>query len=149
MYTATLKFLGAAGEMKTFQKQDGGVNYKQELLFETIEANQNIKPSKVVLSAWNDSINIFAAAQSGTAFDVRAFVSSREHNGKYYTDIKLWKAERSQTQTQASGSAPAAVTPAPVAPASQQDTANITSDTPPASITSPANAGDTMDDLPF
>lgn len=148
MYTATLKFLGAAGEMKTFAKQDGGVNYKQELLFETIEANQNIKPSKVVLSAWNDSINIFAAAQSGTTFDVKAFVSSREHNGKYYTDIKLWKAERSQNQIQSTGSAPVAVTPAPVASATQQETGNVASAGP--AVSSPAvPASDTMDDLPF
>ncbi|WP_291777351.1 DUF3127 domain-containing protein [Cecembia sp.] len=63
---------------------------KQEYILET-EGNY---PKKVCLVVWGDGIDQFAVKQGD---QVNAFIDieSREYNGRWYTDVKAWKIEKS------------------------------------------------------
>ena len=72
---------------------------KQEFIVET----QSQYPKKVCLSAWGDKIDQFNLA-AGEIVTVFIELESREHNGRWYTDARAWKLEKS-------GSAPASAPP--------------------------------------
>lgn len=70
---------------------------RQDFIIETIEQF----PKKVCLSNWNDKVEL---NQQGIGIQVKASVNieSREFNGKWYTDIRVWKMEKLGATTQTS-----------------------------------------------
>jgi hypothetical protein len=113
MYKATLKFVGAAGELRSGQGNNGPW-YVQPMLFETVESNASYQPKKIVVDAWNDNINLFGqAGASGSAFEVTAYPESREYNGKWYTSLRMTSAKASAVSTGVPSAPPAAPMAAP------------------------------------
>ncbi|MBN1789688.1 MAG: DUF3127 domain-containing protein [Bacteroidales bacterium] len=70
---------------------------KQDIIIETEEQY----PRKVCFSAWGDKVSLIKSLKTGTQVKVSFNVESREFNGKWYTDLRLWKIE----SPEASGSA--------------------------------------------
>lgn len=81
---------------------------KQSFILET----QEQYPKKVCADVWGDKIDTFNI-QKGEELTAKINVESREYNGKWYTDVKIWSVDRS-----GGGSAPAsnAVSPGTSAP---------------------------------
>lgn len=48
-------------------------------------------PKKVCISAWNELSDQVEKINVGSDLNVSFDVSSREYNGKWYTDVKAWK----------------------------------------------------------
>jgi hypothetical protein len=92
---------------------------KQEFIVET----QSQYPKKVCLSVWGDKVDQFSLSV-GQFVNVSVELESREYNGRWYTEARAWKLEKS-----GSGS----------------------TDGPPPSIEEPfiADSNNTADDLPF
>jgi len=65
-------------------------------------------PKEVCFSVWNNKPANFATLQANTKCTVHFEASSREHNEKYYTELKCWKLDFA---------APAYAPPAAAAPA--------------------------------
>ena len=63
---------------------------KQEFILET----QAQYPKKVCLSAWGDKIDQFGIAE-GDQLNVSVDLESREYNGRWYTEARAWKIEKS------------------------------------------------------
>jgi hypothetical protein len=72
---------------------------KQEFIVET----QAQYPKKVCLSAWGDKIDQFNLV-AGEVVNVSVDLESREYNGRWYTEARAWKIEKS-------GSAPTSAPP--------------------------------------
>lgn len=53
-------------------------------------------PKKVCLTVWGDKIDQFGL-QEGEEVTASIEVESREFNGKWYTDVKVWKVNKSDT----------------------------------------------------
>ena len=114
---------------------------KQELIIETEEQY----PRTVCLICWTNQIEEIQQFARGQTIKAQIDISSREFNGKWYTDVRVWRFDPVGTTA-----APAA---APAQPA-QQPTMH---QTPPAAAPAPAPAAteyfppaeDSVDDLPF
>ena len=109
---------------------------KQELIIETEEQY----PRTVCLSCWTNQIDEIQKFAPGQTIKAQIEISSREFNGKWYTDVRVWRFD-----PVGATAAPAA---APVQPAPQP----MMHQTPPA--VAPAQdfyppAEDSVDDLPF
>lgn len=52
-------------------------------------------PRKVCVTVWGDNIDRFALKQ-GEQVTASIDLSSREYNGRWYTDVKAWRLERSE-----------------------------------------------------
>jgi hypothetical protein len=63
---------------------------KQEFIVET----QSQYPKKVCLSAWGDKIDQFNVAE-GDLVNISVDLESREYNGRWYTEARAWKLEKS------------------------------------------------------
>lgn len=63
---------------------------KQEVIIETEEQY----PKQVCLLNWNDKANI-AGLQPGTKVTASINIESREFNGRWFTDVKIWKLDLS------------------------------------------------------
>ena len=61
---------------------------KQDIVIET----SGQYPKKVCVSFWGDKLDR-QMLQLGTMLSISFDVESREYNGKWYTDVKGWKAE--------------------------------------------------------
>ncbi len=92
---------------------------KQEYVLETMEAY----PKKVKFDFFGDRANQYPL-EVGDTVRVSFDIESREFNGRWYTDIRGWKAEKidpnavQQAPAQAMpASAPAPASPAPAGPA--------------------------------
>lgn len=113
----------------SLQEQTGqgknGPWVKQDIIVETEEQY----PKKICMSAWGDMVTTFRSFAPGTRLKINFRVESREYNGRWYTDVRPWKA------VVADGS-PAGV---PV----------DTGVGAPAMTTTTANDSEAMDDLPF
>lgn len=48
-------------------------------------------PKKVCISAWNEQADQIGKVALNTELKISFDVSSREYNGKWYSDIKAWK----------------------------------------------------------
>ncbi len=74
---------------------------KQEFVLE-IESGQF--PKKVCLSLWGDKIDLAAMAEGDM---IKAFfdLDSREYNGRWFTEARAWRVEKTSAAT--AGSAPA------------------------------------------
>lgn len=63
---------------------------KQEFIIET----PGQYPKKVCLSAWGDKVDQFRLAV-GDQVNVTVDLESREYNGRWYTEARAWKLEKS------------------------------------------------------
>lgn len=70
---------------------------KQEFILET----EGQYPKKVCLAAWGDKVDQFAI-QAGEQITASIEVESREYNGKWYTDVKIWKVTKGGAPDQSS-----------------------------------------------
>ena len=92
---------------------------KQEFIVET----QSQYPKKVCLSVWGDKVDQFSLSV-GQVVNVSVELESREYNGRWYTEARAWKLEKSGSSA---------------------------TDAPPPSMEEPfiADSNNTADDLPF
>ena len=63
---------------------------KQEFILET----QSQYPKKVCLSIWGDKVDQYNV-QDGDDLTVSVDLESREYNGRWYTEARAWKIEKS------------------------------------------------------
>ena len=106
---------------------------KQELIIETLEQY----PKKICLMCWNERVNDANSFFVGQIIKAQIRIESREFNGKWYTDVRVWRFDPV--------TAPAGVTQQPVQQAVHQTP-------PPTGPAAPENYfGDSNngDDLPF
>lgn len=90
-----------------------GVWVKQELILDTEEQY----PKKVCLMCWGDKADEVKSFKIGERIKASINIESREYNGKWFTDVKVWKFERDVQSTPTT----AAVQEAPyVAPATAE-----------------------------
>ena len=111
---------------------------KQELIIETEEQY----PRTVCLICWTNQIDEIQRFAPGQSIKAQIDISSREFNGKWYTDVRVWRFDPVDAPI------PAQQTVAPAQPAQQPPMHQ----TPPAAA--PATefyppADDSTDDLPF
>ena len=109
---------------------------KQELIIETEEQY----PRTVCLLCWSNQIDEIQKFAPGQTIKAQIEISSREFNGKWYTDVRAWRFD-----PVGATAAPAAAAAQPAQPAKHQ--------TPPPAA-APATeyyppAEDSSDDLPF
>lgn len=113
---------------------------KQEYVLET---NDSAYPKKVKFDFFGDKVDLYPL-NIGDVVVVSYDIESREFNGRWYTDIRAWKAEKSngvnvmQTQNPVGSFEPA--------PNYGQATFNHPQDT---SISLNPTSADESDDLPF
>jgi hypothetical protein len=98
---------------------------KQDFVIETEEQY----PKKVCFSAWGEKVAQVKALQADARVKVSFNIESREFNGKWYTDLRIWKIEKPEQ----------AVTPEGV---------NTATDFGPEPVSRDEGAGE-PDDLPF
>ncbi len=73
---------------QTGQGQNG-LWVKQTFVIETADRF----PKKICLQAWNDKGELITRLKQGDEVKVFFDLESREFNGKWYTDAKVWKME--------------------------------------------------------
>ncbi len=61
---------------------------KQELVIET---DENF-PKKICVASWNDKVDL-STLRPGDQITASVNIESREFNGNWYTDIKVWKVD--------------------------------------------------------
>ena len=66
---------------------------KQEFILET----PGQYPKQVCIAMWGDKIDEFKI-QEGEEIKAMIDVQSREHNGRWYTEVRTWKVERPGSQ---------------------------------------------------
>lgn len=66
-----------------------GTWVKQDFIIETAEQY----PKKVCFSAWGDKVALLKKFAIGSTLKVSFNAESREYNGKWYTDLRIWKLE--------------------------------------------------------
>ncbi len=90
---------------------------RQDFIIET----QDQYPKKVCLANWNNKVDL---EQMGVGSQVTASINieSREYNGRWYTDVKVWKMEfAGQNQGQPlQNNAENSMPPPPVAPSIEE-----------------------------
>ena len=109
---------------------------KQDLIIETEEQY----PRMVCLTCWTNQIDEIQKFAPGQTIKAQIEISSREFNGKWYTDVRVWRFD-----PVGATAAPAA---APVQPAPQP----MMHQTPPAVASAQdfyPPTEDSVDDLPF
>ena len=110
---------------------------KQELIIETEEQY----PRTVCLICWTNQIDEIQKFAPGQTIKAQIEIWSREFNGKWYTDVRVWRFDPV-----------GAAAPQPVAQPQPVQPAQPTHQTPP--VATPAAeyfppAEDSVDDLPF
>lgn len=63
---------------------------KQSIILET----EGQYPKKVCLSLWGDKVE---SVQNGYTVDVSFDAESREYNGRWYTELRIWKVDTQGT----------------------------------------------------
>jgi len=58
-----------------------------------IETSTERFPKKICFIAWNDKAEIVSRMKEGDEVKVAFDLESREYNGRWYTDAKVWKIE--------------------------------------------------------
>ena len=109
---------------------------KQELIIETEEQY----PRTVCLICWTNQIDEIQKFAPGQTIKAQIEISSREFNGKWYTDVRVWRFD------------PVGATTAPAAAPAQPAQQPMMHQTPP--VAAPAQdfyppTEDSVDDLPF
>ncbi len=72
---------------------------KQDFIIETLSGDF---PKKVCITLWGDKIKL-SDYHENDQLKVSIDIESREYNGRWYTDVKAWRIERTET---ASGPTP-------------------------------------------
>lgn len=111
---------------------------KQELIIETEEQY----PRTVCLICWTNQIDEIQRFAPGQTIKAQIDITSREFNGKWYTDVRVWRFDPVGVQPTA---APA---PQPQQPM-QQPMMHQTPPTTPSQDFYPPAGDDSTDDLPF
>ena len=109
---------------------------KQELIIETEEQY----PRTVCLICWTNQIDEIQKFAPGQTIKAQIEISSREFNGKWYTDVRVWRFD------------PVGATAAPAAAPAQPAPQPMMHQTPPAAAPTQdfyPPAEDSVDDLPF
>ena len=70
-------------------ESSNGTWRKQQYILETDDQY----PKKICFMVWSDKIDELAIKQ-GENLSVSIDIESREYNGRWYTDVKAWKAAR-------------------------------------------------------
>jgi hypothetical protein len=111
---------------------------KQELIIETEEQY----PRTVCLICWTNQIDEIQKFAPGQSIKAQIEISSREFNGKWYTDVRAWRFDPVNAQP-ATAAAPAQYPQQPQQPMMHQ--------TPPVVPAQEyyAPSEDSVDDLPF
>lgn len=123
---------------------------KKEWVFETFGAY----PHNVAVSAMNDRINNFAHLTIGQSYKVSVDADSREYNGRWYTELRMY-AVSDLAAAPAQPGAPQYGQPAapqygqPAAPQAPTFGADAFTPQAPASPAAPQAPADDSDDLPF
>lgn len=68
---------------------------KQDIIVET----DGQYPKKICISIWGERINE-SQLQIGNLLKIDFDIESREYNNRWYTDIKAWKIEVAETESQ-------------------------------------------------
>jgi hypothetical protein len=63
---------------------------KQEFVIETIDQFQK----KICMNVWGERVDDLKKYKIGDIINCSMDISSREYNGKWYTDIRAWKIQR-------------------------------------------------------
>ncbi len=83
---------------------------KQEFLLEIQEGKF---PSTVIFSVWGeDKVRELGAFSEGDTLKVSFNISSREYNGRWYTDLRAWRVENAAGAPAAAGAPVRAAAPA-------------------------------------
>ena len=109
---------------------------KQDLIIETEEQF----PKTVCLTCWTNQIDEIQKFAPGQTIKAQIEISSREFNGKWYTDVRVWRFD------------PVGATAAPAAAPAQPAPESSMHQTPPAAAPTTEYfppAEDSVDDLPF
>jgi hypothetical protein len=106
---------------------------KQEYVLETHEAY----PKKVFFDFFGDRANQFQF-EVGDEVNLSFDIESREYNGRWFTSIRGWKAEKIDPNAAAQPAAAPAAAGASAAPVAPPPTADFS-----------ATGGESNDDLPF
>jgi hypothetical protein len=93
--------------IQVLQEQGGeGKNGNKWAKCDFVIETQEKFPKKVCLTAWNDLIGIVKGLPIDSEIKASFDISSREYNGKWYTDVKAWKVEPGSGGGAASNSQP-------------------------------------------
>lgn len=111
--------------VNTLPEQTGTGKNGQWVKMDVIVETEEQYPKKVCLSAWGDMVQQFKNFGFGTRLKVNFRVESREYNGRWYTDVRPWKAEALDgiAAPGMGATAPAAATAMPT-PAMQETISN-------------------------
>ncbi len=90
-------------EEQTGQGRNGAW-VKQEVIIETEEQY----PRKICLACWGDKAAVAKALQPGERIKAGINIESREFNGRWYTDVKAWRIDRTGAAQGAAQAAPPA-----------------------------------------
>lgn len=63
---------------------------KQDFIIETFDQY----PKKVCITLWNDKVQNLSVFAIGDKLKASLNISSREYNGKWYTDVVAWRIEK-------------------------------------------------------
>lgn len=95
--------------VQALEEQSGngrkGIWRKRDYILET----KGQYPKKVCLTVWGDKIEQFDL-QTGDEVTAGIEIESREYNGRWYTDVKVWKVNK-QGASEPSGSNPGSKVP--------------------------------------
>jgi hypothetical protein len=85
---------------------------KQEFIFEYQEGKF---PTSICMNVWGaDKVKDLERFQVGDQVKISFNLSSREYNGRWYTDVSAWRIEPAGSQPQTYNQAPAQSAPMPV-----------------------------------
>ena len=87
----SLEVKGTLQELRPIQTGQSarGEWKKQELIIETKEQY----PKKICLIAWGDKVDEVGRIPVGTDITAGINIESREYNGRWYTDVKIWRVQ--------------------------------------------------------
>jgi hypothetical protein len=66
---------------------------RQDIIIET----EDQYPRKVCLSAWGEKVSLVKELKTGIHVKISFNAESREFNGRWYTDLRLWKIDIPET----------------------------------------------------
>lgn len=74
-------------EQQSGTGKNGKTWVKQDFVIETKEQY----PKKICMTAWGDPTDIVESASIGDNLNISFNLESREYNGKWYTEVRVWK----------------------------------------------------------
>jgi len=96
-------------QYEQYTKKDGTVDYKQTMLVETY--GQYPKLVAMTVMGTEKITDILQKWVPGSAVDVHVNAESREYQGKYYTNLNVWKVEAGSQTSNGGGGYPAQAAP--------------------------------------